>query len=123
MRTTDASESAVATAVEALFARLADHAQFSLNPSNEGFLRPLRVVCWIKGGCGNLASGAEKRGKRRAAAHVLICLACGGPLQKTLARLGSLRCLDCREENRPLDAALVNGGSGPERLFSSVRPP
>jgi hypothetical protein len=35
------------------------------------------------------------------------CLACGGPIEDTLFRLGSPRCLDCRQERRPLDRALA----------------
>ena len=31
------------------------------------------------------------------------CLACGEPIEETLFRLGSPRCLDCRESCRPLD--------------------
>ena len=37
----------------------------------------------------------------------LQCLACGKPLQAPLSSAGSLRCLDCRDANAPLDAALV----------------
>jgi hypothetical protein len=41
------------------------------------------------------------------------CLACGEPLEETLFRLGSPRCLDCRQASRPLDpglaAAALNG--------------
>jgi hypothetical protein len=45
----------------------------------------------------------------------LRCLACGGQVEKSLAALGSLRCLACREADAPLDAALfdparANGG-------------
>ena len=32
----------------------------------------------------------------------LRCLACGRRLEKSLAVLGSLRCLDCRESNAAL---------------------
>jgi hypothetical protein len=32
-----------------------------------------------------------------------VCLACGKPLEPVLDSLGSLRCLDCREQNRELD--------------------
>jgi hypothetical protein len=35
------------------------------------------------------------------------CLACGGPIEDTLFRLGSPRCLDCRQEQRPLDPVLA----------------
>jgi hypothetical protein len=33
------------------------------------------------------------------------CLACGEPIEETLFRLGSPRCLDCRQAARPLDRA------------------
>jgi hypothetical protein len=36
----------------------------------------------------------------------LRCLACNGPVEKSLAALGSLRCLACREADAPLNAAL-----------------
>jgi hypothetical protein len=36
----------------------------------------------------------------------LRCLACNGPVEKSLSVLGSLRCLSCREVNAPLDASL-----------------
>ena len=37
----------------------------------------------------------------------LRCLACNGSVEKSLAVLGSLRCLACRETDAPLDAALL----------------
>ena len=37
-----------------------------------------------------------------------MCLACGGPMEEPLKRLGSLRCMDCRDSQRPLDAALAD---------------
>jgi hypothetical protein len=44
------------------------------------------------------------------------CLACGEPIEETLFRLGSPRCLDCRQAARPLDPALafaaLNGHAG-----------
>jgi hypothetical protein len=45
-------------------------------------------------------------------AHIerhLRCLACNGTVEKSLAALGSLRCLACRETDAPLDARLVDG--------------
>jgi hypothetical protein len=36
------------------------------------------------------------------------CLACGEPIEETLFRLGSPRCLDCRQAARPLDPGLVD---------------
>jgi hypothetical protein len=35
------------------------------------------------------------------------CLACGEPIEETLFRLGSPRCLDCRVAQRPLDPVLA----------------
>jgi hypothetical protein len=35
------------------------------------------------------------------------CLACGEPIEETLLRLGSPRCLECRQTTRPLDPALA----------------
>jgi hypothetical protein len=35
------------------------------------------------------------------------CLACGAPLESGLVHLGSLRCLECRGSNVPLDPMLV----------------
>jgi hypothetical protein len=37
----------------------------------------------------------------------LRCFACNGPVEKSLAALGSLRCLACREVDAPLNAALL----------------
>ena len=43
----------------------------------------------------------------------MACLACGESIEETLFRLGSPRCLDCRQDGRPLDpelaGALLNG--------------
>lgn len=39
----------------------------------------------------------------------LRCLACDGPLEEPLRDTGSLRCLDCRELNAPLDPTVVLG--------------
>ena len=36
-----------------------------------------------------------------------VCLACGGPIEETLMWVGSLRCLECRDINRPLDPLLA----------------
>jgi len=35
------------------------------------------------------------------------CLACGKPLETPLSVVGSLRCLDCRDEQAALDPDLV----------------
>jgi hypothetical protein len=48
----------------------------------------------------------EKHERLRARARLETCLACGAPLQESLFRLGSLRCLDCRQTNTPLDESL-----------------
>jgi hypothetical protein len=56
-----------------------------------------------------LASSAEKPESRHPQAQLRVCFACGTPLRETLARLGSLRCLDCREANEPLRESLVHG--------------
>jgi hypothetical protein len=37
----------------------------------------------------------------------VLCLACGVPLDEPFARLGSLRCLECRSSDRSLDPDLV----------------
>jgi len=42
----------------------------------------------------------------------LRCLACNGPVEKSLMSLGSLRCLGCREVNAPLDPALFTEPNG-----------
>jgi len=42
----------------------------------------------------------------------LRCLACNGTIEKSLAALGSLRCLSCRESDAPLDPKLVDGELG-----------
>jgi hypothetical protein len=42
----------------------------------------------------------------------LRCLACNGPVEKSLAALGSLRCLACREADAPLNAALLDDEDG-----------
>jgi hypothetical protein len=50
------------------------------------------------------------------------CLACGEPIEETLFRLGSPRCLDCRQGQRPLDPHLarkaLNGHAPPGLLLS-----
>jgi hypothetical protein len=47
----------------------------------------------------NASSGGEP---------VRICLACGRELEESLARLGSLRCHNCRDESAPLDQRWVD---------------
>jgi hypothetical protein len=44
------------------------------------------------------------------------CLACGGPLEPTLAQLASTRCHDCRDDDVPLDPALVDRADAAQRL-------
>src|SRR6266540_2358184 len=41
--------------------------------------------------------------RARPARNDLRCLACGGPLESPLVKVGSLRCLDCRAANAALD--------------------
>jgi hypothetical protein len=38
----------------------------------------------------------------------LRCLACNGPVEKSLMVLGSLRCLACRDVDAPLDPTLFD---------------
>jgi hypothetical protein len=47
---------------------------------------------------GEEATGGEPR-----------CYACGEPLDRPLVAAGSLRCLDCRATNAPLDPQLAPG--------------
>jgi hypothetical protein len=49
---------------------------------------------------GEEATGGEPR-----------CYACGEPLDRPLVTAGSLRCLDCRATNAPLDPQLAPGSS------------
>jgi hypothetical protein len=49
---------------------------------------------------------ASWRGKTRAERRAK-CFACGRRMEPALLHAGSLRCLKCRESDRPLDAALV----------------
>jgi hypothetical protein len=46
----------------------------------------------------------------------LRCLACGRPLDESLALAGSLRCLDCRASNAALKIQLT---PGPERTVGA----
>jgi hypothetical protein len=39
------------------------------------------------------------------------CYACGEPLDRPLVNAGSLRCLDCRATNAPLDPQLAPSSS------------
>jgi len=45
----------------------------------------------------------------------LRCLAWNGAVEKSLAGLGSLRCLTCRETDAPLDPALFSAEPTPAR--------
>lgn len=45
----------------------------------------------------------------------LRCLACGGALDEPLRLVGSLRCLECREANAPIDPAFVGAPPDPAR--------
>ena len=51
------------------------------------------------------------------------CLACGETIEETLFRLGSPRCLECRQTTRPLDPALAVralNGHAPVGLFERL---
>jgi hypothetical protein len=50
----------------------------------------------------------NENGGMSARARLEMCLACGGPMEEPLKRLGSLRCLDCRDTRRPLDPRLTD---------------
>ena len=55
------------------------------------------------------------------------CYACGEPLDRPLVNAGSLRCLDCRATNAPLDPQLASSSvSDPQDeripLLSELRP-
>jgi hypothetical protein len=53
----------------------------------------------------------------------MSCLACGEPIEETLFRLGSPRCLDCRQTARPLDparAALALNGHLGDRAATAL---
>jgi hypothetical protein len=59
-------------------------------------------------------------GGMSARARLDVCLACGGPMEEPLRRLGSLRCLDCRAARRPLDPQVVDV---PDELGDAFRTP
>lgn len=48
--------------------------------------------------------------------HGSHCLACGGRIEGPLASLGSLRCVGCRSDRRPLDPDLVRTLARPRAL-------
>jgi hypothetical protein len=54
-----------------------------------------------------LASWADKETEHDRQRQVLVCLACGAPLEEPLTLLGSLRCLECRGSGQRLDPELV----------------
>jgi hypothetical protein len=60
-----------------------------------------------------VASWADNADDRPRPEPVRACLACGARLQHTLARLGALRCIDCREADRPLDESLIRSNGLP----------
>jgi hypothetical protein len=43
------------------------------------------------------------------------CLACGGEIAPLLSHTGSVRCHDCRDEDAPLSAELVEPDEAAER--------
>jgi hypothetical protein len=48
----------------------------------------------------------------------LRCLACGARIEPTLVHVGSLRCLGCRDADRPLDPALAGQSPGRRPLVN-----
>jgi hypothetical protein len=66
-------------------------------------------------------------GGMSARARLDVCLACGGPVEEPLRRLGSLRCMDCRDVQRPLDPSLADADgvrsalSSPAGLLGRLR--
>jgi len=48
---------------------------------------------------------------RNATTHT--CLSCGAQMAQCLQGVGSLRCHDCRDENRPLRVDLVEAKARP----------
>ena len=62
-----------------------------------------------------MASWADQKDEHEHPRRPACCLACGAPLYEPFARLGSLRCPECRSSDSRLDAELVsewqaNGG-------------
>lgn len=53
--------------------------------------------------------------------RVQTCLACGQSIEAALLQLGSLRCLECRDLQRPLDPELVEPRVAPHVLHLLVR--
>ena len=53
-------------------------------------------------------TAASRATKLASLEHHLRCLACNGPVERSLMVLGSLRCLTCREVDAPLDPALFD---------------
>jgi hypothetical protein len=45
------------------------------------------------------------------------CYACGEPVERPLVSAGSLRCIDCRATNAPLDPRLAPSDSHDERVL------
>ena len=44
------------------------------------------------------------------------CLACGGPIEPALARLASIRCHDCRDDDLPLNPAFFPPADEAQRV-------
>ena len=109
-----------------LIAGLLDSSQWIVVNQGESTLRKLNVRAsktgrpdvWM---LPTQKSGAKARGRAYALSvaslsepvpeypqhEVVRCLACGKLLSSALARLGSLRCLECRESEAQLDPELV----------------
>jgi len=66
-----------------------------------------RRVAFAEGGNGGNC-GVAKWGKEGPRIDRRVrCLACGAPMQPTLIHVGSLRCLECRAADQPLDPTLA----------------
>ena len=59
----------------------------------------MNVADWTAGSRATALASLERH---------LRCLACNGPVEKSLMVLGSLRCLTCRDVDAPLDPTLFD---------------
>jgi len=59
----------------------------------------MNVADWTAGSRATALASLERH---------LRCLACSGPVEKSLMVLGSLRCLACRDMDAPLDPTLFD---------------
>ena len=65
----------------------------SLSPKGGERKGTAAVASWTRG-----VARADRRAR---------CLACGGRMESALRHAGSLRCMECRDLDRSLDASLV----------------